>query len=671
MTKRFGVLLIVLFALVAFVYFLKLPSYLPLVSPVEQALRKLVKSAEPKTRLAALLELQEIVKEGAITPLQREQVIKSLLEIAASDPDERVRGGALRLLLILWGKGQGTGDKGQLMGKKMQEVLIQALSRSPQEAALAVEVLPKIADEGTWRMLMDAFDSEKDPTVRDRLSRILCQMPTTVWQDFCSRLGKEPQKWQTIADKLPSPPTSFRSTLVQWALSGEMNLRKGALMLLARFPPSPQESERLKPLANSQDKTVRALVFGIWAQSPSKALVQELRKGLADEPTIAYFASAALLKLGELRPEEGRKLLAQPYAPLRAQGALALMPSRLKGDWLALTRALKDPDPEVVRNATIALVAKGPLGLSVVLGVYEKEKSPEKRAAMLAGMSGVSHPKVIAALVRALRFGDWRERGAALAGISFHKDNALPMLKQLAQSSDKRDRLAVIEALNAINTTNALKLLLQMARSEPDEQIRCEALLALSNYGVKEAIPLLADLVQKGEPTTASTAAIGLTRYGEEGRKVLRRLLNSERRETRLAAAKALATLNDPAAIETLKQQANTADIPQRITVLQLMARAGDEKALRELIGFLSHDEPVVRLRARLSIYAVGKQAIPLLIQTLDSPDNKLRAESALILGALNADVAREKLASLLKDPDPQVREAAQMALSRLEEPSK
>jgi HEAT repeat protein len=60
-----------------------------------------------------------------------------------------------------------------------------------------------------------------------------------------------------------------------------------------------------------------------------------------------------------------------------------------------------------------------------------------------------------------------------------------------------------------------------------------------------------------------------------------------------------------------------------------------------------------------------------LLIQTLDSPDNKLRAESALILGALNADVAREKLASLLKDPDPQVREAAQMALSRLEEPSK
>jgi len=244
------------------------------------------------------------------------------------------------------------------------------------------------------------------------------------------------------------------------------------------------------------------------------------------------------------------------------------------------------------------------------------------------------------------------------------------MLKQLAQSPNRRDRLAVVEALNAINTPNASKLLLQMARSETDEQIRCEALLALSNQRVKEAIPLLADLVQKGEPSIASTAAIGLTRYGEEGRKVLRRLLNSERRETRLAAAKALATLSDPLAIETLKQQANTNDLAQRVTVLQLMARAGDERALRELISFLSHDEPVVRLRARLSIYAVGKHAIPLLLQTLDSPDSRLRAESALILGALKADVAREKIASLLRDPDPQVREAAQMALSRLEEPN-
>lgn len=108
-----------------------------------------------------------------MTPLQREQVLKRLLEVATSDPDERVRSEALRLLLTF-------GER----GKKLQEVLIQALSRSPQEATLGVEVLPQIADEGTWRRLMDVFEVEKDPTVQDRLSRILCKMPTTVWRDF-------------------------------------------------------------------------------------------------------------------------------------------------------------------------------------------------------------------------------------------------------------------------------------------------------------------------------------------------------------------------------------------------------------------------------------------------------------------------------------------------------
>jgi HEAT repeat protein len=354
---------------------------------------------------------------------------------------------------------------------------------------------------------------------------------------------------------------------------------------------------------------------------------------------------------------------------LRAQGALALLPSQLPSDLQVLEKALKDPDPEVVRNATVSLVAKGTRGIEIVLRAYEQEKSPERRAAMLTGMSSAEHPKVVAALVRALRFGDWREKGAALAGIAFHKDKALPALKQLAKSPNKHDRLAVIDALNAVKTPDALKLLLQMARSDPDEQVRCEASLALSNYGVKEAMSLLADLAQKGEPSNATAAAMGLTRYGEDGRKLLREMLKSERKETRLAAARALATLNDRAALDILREQANTSDIPQRIATLQLMARIGDEKALRELVSFLAHEEPLIRLRARLSLYAVGKPAIPVLLQALDSPDSRLRAEAALVLGALKASVAREKLASLLKDEDQRVREAASQALSRLEEP--
>jgi len=656
MRNRVGILLAFIFALAVAACLFWLPSHLPFSSPIDQALRKVEKGQRPKEKLAALAELQKIVKEKTFSPEQRERMVSVLLRTADSDTNARVRSMSLSLLLSLGVKGE-----------ELRQVLINALRRSPQEASLAVELLPQISDKTTWLSLMDSFEKESDPTVQDRLTRILCRMPTEVWGEFCKRFGRNPQLWKPIADKFPAPPMSFRSRLVQMALSDDPNIRKGALMLLVKFPPPPEDAEKLKPLANSQDETLRALVFSVWEQSPSKALVPELRKGLNSQPEVAYFASRALLKLGQLKPEEGRKLLRQPYAPLRAQGALALAPSKEVSDFEALEKALKDPDPEVVRNATVALVAKGERGLEVVLSAYQQERAPEKRAAMLTGMSGLSHPKVAAALVRALRFGDWRERGAALVGISFHKDKFLPALEKLAQSTDKSDRLAAIDALNAIKTPNALKLLLKMARSDPDEEVRCEALLVLSNYGVKEAMPLLADLTEKGETQVAAAAAMGLTRYGEEGRQLLRKLLKSERETTRCTAARALATLNDRAALDILREQMKTSDLPHRIATLQLMARAGDREALDELIDYLSHDEPLIRLRARFALYAVGEPAIPALLKALDSPNSRLRAEAALVLGALRATVAREKLASLLKDENQQVREAARYALNRLE----
>ncbi len=649
-------MLIAAFAFVAIAALIWTPYRLPFFSPVDRAIVKAQKDSDPKRRLAALLEFQNFVKEKLLSPEQRQRAIPRLLWLADNDPDERVRSVALNLL---WALGE--------TGIEMQKVLTKALGRSPQEAILSVELLPQIASETVWFELLELYEGQKDPMAKDRLKRVLWQMPTSVWKEFCKRLAQNPKLWQPVFEGLKPPPLSFRSTLAKWALSDDSNLSKGSLMLLAKFPPSPKDSEKLKPLANSHDFTVRALVFSIWSNSPSRALIPKLRKGLNAEPEIAYFAGSALLKLKALSREDGRKLLSQPYAPLRAQGALALAQSRLISDWQALIKALKDTDPEVVRNAAVALVAKGSGGLSIVLSAYENEKAPEKRAAMLLAMAGVSHPKVFTALVRALRSEDWREKSAALTGISLQREKVLPALGQLARSQNKNERLAVIDALNAIKTTKALKLLLQMAKSDPDEQVRCEAALALSNYGVKEAMLVLADLVQKGEASIATAAAMGLTRYGEEARSLLRKMVKSERRETQLAAARALVTLNDRAALDILKQQLNTEDLAQRISNLQLMARGGDEKALRELLSLLSHSEPVIRLRARLALYTVGKQSVPILIQALDSTDSKLRAEAALVLGALKATEAREKLATLLRDEDPTVREAAQMALSRLE----
>ncbi len=455
---------------------------------------------------------------------------------------------------------------------------------------------------------------------------------------------------------------------MNWALSQNRHLRKGALQLLVQFPPSPSDAERLKPLIRSQDTEITQLVFAVWAKAPSPRLIPELRAGLKSQPDIAFLSSTALLKLGALRVPEGRQLLRHPLPALRAQGALALAPSKALSDLQALQAALKDPSTAVVQNATIALIAKGTSGLQVVLQSYAQERRPERRAAMLMGMTSFSHPKVVAALVQALRSDNWQERGAALTGLHHHKDNALPALKQLLRSSHSQERIAVIEALKAIQTPKAFQMLLQIARTDPDPEVRCEAATALSSFRSKEAIPILVDLIQKGDEQIANIAALGLARYDEEGRRLLRELLRSERFVTRHAAARALATLHDRAALAVLQQQAGKEDIAQRIIVLQLMARAGDERALRELLGLLTHEEALVRLRARLGLYAAGKPAIPALLQALDSADSRMRAEAAIVLGALKATVAKDKLITLLNDSDPQVRAAAAQALKQMEQ---
>lgn len=656
MRRQIG-LLGILFALVAGVALWWLPQVLPPSSPFDQALKALAQAIDAKSKMTALNNLRQTLQETTLTAEEKNRLIAQLAETAERDADASVRATALTLLWSL-------GERKEVMLR----LLLSALRRSSQEAQMALQWLPSTADAATWRRLMDAYESERDPVIRDRLLRLLRQTPPTQWRELCRRLGHNPSTWEAVAIKLTISDPSARDDLVTWALSSDTALQKGALLLLNKFAPSPEASAKLAPLARHSDEMVRRLVMAIWSQAPSPKVVPELRAALRDKPTIAALASSALLKLGALKPEEGRKLLQSRYAPLRAQGALALAASQDEKDWQLLTQKLHDPDPEVIRNAAVALAAKGEKGLNEVLRTYRAELKSERRAALLTGICGINHPKVIAILVRALRFGDWREQGVALTGLALHRDNAVSALERVFNgTAEQQEKLAAIYALNAIGTSKAMRLLLRVAQNDKDKRIRCEALLALSNRQAEEAFPLLKRFLQEGDAAFANDMALALTRYGEKGRKVLRELLHANKEAIRQAAAKALASIGDKAALSVLQQQAASADPSQRMATLQALARAGDEKALQELITFLGSSEALVRIRARLALYAIGHVAVPALMKALDDDNPSMRAEAAMVLGALRAETAREKLAALLNDPDPQVRQAAQQALTRLE----
>lgn len=630
-------------------------------SPVDAALRELA-SPDATQRRAALRRLQDALPTMALPHEQRRQLTDRLVALAEHDPNATVRLQALALLPMV-----------QAPIATVRRLALRALKRSAAEAYWATEVLPQVADATTWERLMDAYERRTTehlhPVQRDRLVRLLRQLPPTHWRRLCRRIGQRLSVWQPIVAGLRAPSAATRRELVRCALSDDAAMREGALLLLTRFPPDPQEAAHLAPLAHHPDPKVREAVFRIFAQAPSRQILAQLKAALNAPPPIAHYASIALLRLGSLHPEEGRKLLKRPDAVLRAQGALALAPSDDERDFQQLCAALHDADLEVVRTAAAALAAKGTKGITAVLRFYRAEPRPERRAALLGGIAGVAHPQVIATLVAALKGGDWRERAVALSGLALQRDKALPAIEALAQSPHREERLAAVDALNAIGTPAALKKLLRLAQTETDPQVQAQALTTLSNRRVKEALPLLAQALRSKDTDLASCAAFGLTRYGAQGRGILRDALqHTSDPQTRHLVARALAIAGDKAGMSELTRRlsANLSE-DQRIALLQSLARAGDPKALQELVELLGSDRPLTRLRARAALFAVGGLAVPALMNALNDANPRRRAEAALLLGALRATVAREKLVALTADNDPQVRDAAQRALARLD----
>lgn len=647
MGKRFFWLSFILGG-VLFIMFWQISRWLATPSLFEQSLKALREGATEGERVKALETLRRHLHEFRPSREEKERLLTLLADIAEKDEAERVRTFALFLLT-------------ELDGQKAVPLLMEALRRSSQEASLALQFLPRLADRTTWERLMNWYERERDPVLRDRLLRLLRHLPPRYLRDLCRRLGERPEPWGQVVPYLNGIKVK---EIVGWALNEKaVTVQRGALRLLTHFLPDPKLALKLAPLLRHRDEGVKKLVAKIFAQVPSPKLIPFLRDALKD-PALSDSVRVALLRLKALPVSEARRLLKDPDPRVRAQGIHALAESGK--DWQRLKEALNDPDPWVVRNAAAALAAKGEKGMDIVLRRYRAELKWQRRLALLEGIASFPDPRVYALLVHLLRFGTWKEQMVAMTALAFHGDKILPTLKKLLRGS-LNDRLAALQVLAGLRTKEAQRLLLKTAREDPHEKVRLEALRALSNYAPEEAFPLFAEVVREGDPESAEEAALALTRYGKRGQTLLKELLDSDNPIAKRAAAKALSALGDRKALVLLRELEGEGDgTIKRLSDLRLRAHLGDREAIRELIGLLDSPDPLFRLRVRATLFGIGRAAIPELIEALGSGKEVIRMEAALLLGALRAPSAREKLLTLTEDPDPKVRAAARSALQRL-----
>ncbi|SMO36485.1 HEAT repeat domain-containing protein [Halorubrum cibi] len=190
--------------------------------------------------------------------------------------------------------------------------------------------------------------------------------------------------------------------------------------------------------------------------------------------------------------------------------------------------------------------------------------------------------------------------------------------------------------------------LLRAATSDEDAAVRGAAVDALDEIGQEALEQLLSEL----------TGGSGSEAEWVTARKFAR-ALEADRAELRIAAANALARLDEPSALPAIVGALSDPDPRVRLRACHACGTFADPRAIPGLIERLD-DEPRVRRAAANALGAVGTdRALDPLIDLLEDPDESLRRIAAGALGNASNPKPVEPLARALGDESAIVRNAA------------
>jgi HEAT repeat protein len=246
------------------------------------------------------------------------------------------------------------------------------------------------------------------------------------------------------------------------------------------------------------------------------------------------------------------------------------------------------------------------------------------------------------------------EAATALGKIG-HSDAVAALLESLTNDPNGEIKTTVVEALGKIGGQAVIAPFLELAQSCPDNLVWDEtedwnawwdmqliAVKALGHQRVTEALPVLTNiLIDEENQDIENEVLTALAHIGGEGEQILiQRLTQGQPRERRRAAM-ALGVSQSTEAHNALIQALTDKAAEVRIAVLQTLGKQGAEAYLDMILLFLKDPEPEVR-QAALKIIT-------------DLPNHQD-----------NAEIRLAKLTPLLEDSNSQIRVATLKALHNI-----
>ncbi|MFA6584473.1 MAG: HEAT repeat domain-containing protein [Elusimicrobiaceae bacterium] len=590
-------------------------------------------------------------------------------------------------------------------GKEAEDILASALEdKSPAVRAAAAEALgdcgarhlskelaAKISDP-VYRVRANALVALKKlgaPDCADELIAVLNTPQYDLKPEAADILGetKNPKAAPVLAQYLKTAQSDMETITIIGALAKTGGPNEAALV--ARYLANPNPEIQLAAVAALGD-------MGAATSAPAAAAL--LNSG-NDRLKFAAVKTLARLKNPKTMPALF-KLLDSPdrdtaYA---ADNALSIMNTEECIE--ELVRVLKNGTPDQQKKAALyaALFNAQEAEPALIALLSGKNDSIRLCSAFALGKVGTNKSGPVLRKTLADKNPELRKFSAAALGVIKDKE-ALPDLMALAENDGAENvRIAAVISLGEMGATAASKTLFNALKSTSSALAQAGS-RALGGIKTAENEAELKDLLLNARSSVRENAvnALGLLKAERLTDELGRLLFQDPDTEVKKAAARALGNINTgkadallmkavasngiiaETAMEAVKDHTgledeiaaalNTAKGDNRIALIEMLGRQGDEKILPVLAEYAKSENPQINSAAINAAVSVGGEKAAELLTSLLSDRNEVkRANAVFALGKLKDSDSVPVLCGEMADRDGNVRMAALRALSEFPE---
>jgi HEAT repeat protein len=417
-------------------------------------------------------------------------------------------------------------------------------------------------------------------------------------------------------------------------------------------------------LLRDPDETVRIVatrILGAWGAKeavPGLIVLLEGKERVRDE------AAAALGRIGDPAAVPELAALLKTLRPVESGSVVqALADLGSKEAVPGLIGWLSSPSENVRMNSVEILGKLGAADAIPAVADSTKDKVDRVRWQALWALGRLGARDRFDLLTAAFDEPDPTASTFAARGLLALKDPRVPAaLIQVLESGKKPARKAVIEALKELRCREALPSLVADLAAPGDDF--SGTLEAIREIGLAEALPFLA---KAGPQAILRMGYAGSLVPGMVP--LLRTLLTNPEAEIRAEALWILETCGDRSALLDLEPLMRDADEQVRRSAAFALAPVGHPEAVKVVRAARGHKEAGVRMRAiRSLVQQDPDDIVPVLVAALEDPSDWVQTAAARGLAHLQRPEAKRALASLAESPRDRLRLRAAESLDRMEE---